>query len=98
MLRANMQNDYRCADCGHAFAVKFSLREQRTAMISGARDERCPCCGQRVGYGRVTCSGCGATFSARMPMLHARGNMAFGQCPCCRRIHLAPVDLEKATP
>ena len=91
-----MQIDYQCADCNAVFPVTISQREIRTT-ISGARDDSCPDCRQRVGYGEVRCEHCGEAFVARMPLRHTASRMCFGKCPRCRETHLRPVEADTAS-
>jgi DNA-directed RNA polymerase subunit RPC12/RpoP len=88
-----MRIDYRCADCDATFPLQVSERELRTT-ISGTRDERCPRCEQRVGYGAVVCVECHHSFVVRMPLRHAQKNLAFGKCARCGSVHLQPAEFE----
>jgi hypothetical protein len=88
-----MRIQYCCADCGNPFPIQLSEREIRTTL-SGSRDDACPRCRQRVGYGAVTCGCCGREFLARRPLQHAQNRLSFGTCPFCTNIYLQPAESE----
>jgi DNA-directed RNA polymerase subunit RPC12/RpoP len=90
-----MRIKYSCADCGNPFHIHVSEREIRTT-ISGTREDTCPQCQQRVGYGAVTCRCCGREFLARKPLQHTHNRLSFGKCPFCTNVYLQPAEAEAA--
>jgi DNA-directed RNA polymerase subunit RPC12/RpoP len=53
-----MNINYRCADCQHVFSINVTEDEMET-VLNYAHSEKCPSCGQKAGWGYVTCRHCG---------------------------------------
>ena len=73
---------YECADCRHRFPVNVSKDEMETFLQEG-HTECCPNCGQRVGYGTVSCRKCATNFVVEMVHWHVYCDLARGVCPDC---------------
>ena len=74
--------EYQCADCQRSFSISVTDDEMDTYLVS-THTEKCPSCGQKVGWGYVTCRQCGEDFVVELGHWHVHCNLAGGDCPSC---------------
>ncbi|MCA9693386.1 MAG: hypothetical protein KC636_27570 [Myxococcales bacterium] len=83
-----MKIEYSCHDCDCSFPLTITDWEHRTSLEEG-RQETCPKCHQRVGFGLAECHACGQRFPLRMGHWHVLCNTAEGDCPRCGAAYLS---------
>lgn len=84
-----MNLQYRCADCQNVFSITVTDHEMRT-VLDDAHSETCPSCGQKVGWGHVTCRLCGESFVVELGHWHVHCDLAGGDCPKCGSRYESP--------
>jgi DNA-directed RNA polymerase subunit RPC12/RpoP len=81
-LSDEMRTDYCCADCQNVFSISVTDDEMNTAMES-THSEKCPRCGQKVGWGHMTCRECGEEFIVELLHWHVHCTLGGDKCPKC---------------
>jgi DNA-directed RNA polymerase subunit RPC12/RpoP len=77
-----MKSGYQCLKCNHEFSIELREGEAESSLAAD-RTDTCPQCGQRVGWGTVTCRNCGNRFDLEFGHWHVHCDHAAGDCAAC---------------